>query len=49
MKKLKVIIAIIVGLIGTIILINGLYDKKEQQDIQLETNTSTINEIIYNP
>ena len=40
MKKLKIIIAIIVGLIGMIILINGLYDKKEQQDIQLETNTS---------
>lgn len=41
MKKIKVIIAIIVGLIGMIILIYGLYDKKEQQDIQLETNTST--------
>lgn len=40
-KQIKVIIAIIVGLIGMIILINGLYNKKEQQDIQLETNTST--------
>lgn len=41
MMKTKVIIGISVGLIGMIILINGLYDKKEQQDIQLETNTST--------
>lgn len=40
-KQIKLIIAITVGLIGTIILINGLYDKKEQQDIQVETNKST--------
>ena len=39
--KTKIIICISVGLIGMIILINGLYDKKEQQDIQVETNTST--------
>ena len=42
MKKLKVIIAIIVGLIGTIILINGLYNKETPPEEDITTNETSL-------